>query len=168
MAVPPKAFLSPLPSHLLLCHTSSIFSYISVTQSATPPDNALTLPWWKRRCGLILIPQIPGANTNMAESFVHARTILRAWGGFGGCEDAATAVIRCLDECAASCVADQSSPCCSLPRSLRGTMDQRAVAPAGPASAEPPACTGRASQGRWSPCCRTHTRSPTLAAGNSP
>lgn len=75
----PKSFLSSLPSHLLFCHTSSIFSYISVTQSAAPPPNALTLPRRERRCGLILMQQIRCANTNMAESFVRIRMRLRAW-----------------------------------------------------------------------------------------
>lgn len=51
--------------------------------------------------------------------------------------------------------------------SLCGTTGQRAVAPAGRASAEPPASTGRASRGRWSPCCPTHTQAPTSAAGSS-
>lgn len=52
--------------------------------------------------------------------------------------------------------------CCL--HSLCWTMDQRAVAPAGQALAEPPASTGRASRGRWSPCCPTHTQAPTTAA----
>lgn len=51
--------------------------------------------------------------------------------------------------------------------SLCGTVGQRAVAPAGPALAEPPASTGRASRGKWSPCCPTHTQAPTLAAGST-
>lgn len=51
--------------------------------------------------------------------------------------------------------------------SLCGTAGQRAVALAGPALAEPPASTGRASRGRWSPCCPTHTQAPTSAAESS-
>ncbi len=53
---------------------------------------------------------------------------------------------------------------CSCLHSLCGTAAQRAVAPAGPALAEPPASTGRASRGRWSLCCPTHTQAPTSAA----
>lgn len=48
-----------------------------------------------------------------------------------------------------------------------GTAGQRAVAPAGSASAEPPASTGRASLEKWSPCCPTHTQAPKPAAGSS-
>lgn len=51
--------------------------------------------------------------------------------------------------------------------SLCGTAGQRAAAPAGPASAEPPASTGGASRGRWSPCSPTYTQAPTPAAGSS-
>lgn len=168
MAAPPqKAFLSSLPSHLLLCHTSSIFSYISVTLSAALPANALTLPRRERRCGLILMPQIPAANTNMAESFVRAANQIARRGVLEVAR--APRLPSPGDRMRAQPAHSRSKlPLASLPCSLRGTMDQRAVAPAGPASAEPPACTGRASQGRWSPCCRTRTRPPTPAAGSSP
>ena len=56
---------------------------------------------------------------------------------------------------------------CIFLHSLCGTVGQRAGDPAGPAWAEPPACTGEPSRGRWSPCCRTHTQAPTTAAGSN-
>lgn len=112
------------------------------------------------------------ANTNMAESFVASkwdcvevwakdcdqiRWVTQAWMPTV-CRHTEHKIAWSKHICVAAFV---------CLRSLRGTTDRRAVAPAGPASAEPPVSTGRASRGRWSRCSLTHTPAPTPAAGSS-
>lgn len=112
------------------------------------------------------------ANTNMAESFVASKwDCVEVW--TKDCDQIRWVTQACM---LAVCrhiehkIAWSKHICVVAfvcPRSLRGTTDQRAVAPAGPASPEPPVSTGRASRGRWSRCSLTHTPAPTPAAGSS-